>query len=162
MTPTDAAAPVLVCSAGDETTHEIIDAVRELFADRPLTVLRVWRTAEYTLASSTAASIGATSVDFVSLDTAIDGDARDDAEAGAEYARSLGLAATAETARADGPVWPVILRIADALGAAAFVTCTRGHGELESRLIGSTSHALLQHSPRPVIVINPHPAPVKA
>jgi nucleotide-binding universal stress UspA family protein len=159
MTPTDAS-PVLVCSAGDETTRAILDAVASLFADRPVIVLRAWRTAEFTIASATAV-VGAAGVDFVSLDQAIEGEAAADAAAGAEYARSVGLDARPEAARADGAVWRVILERAQALGAGAIVTSTRGHGDVESLLIGSTSHALVQHSPRPVIVVNPHPAPVK-
>jgi nucleotide-binding universal stress UspA family protein len=160
MTPTDNAAPVLVCSAGDETTPEIIDAVASMLGGRPIVVLRAWRSAEFTIASATAAVVGTAAVDYVALDKAIEGEARDDAEAGAEYARSLGLDATPEAVRADGPVWKVILASADAHGAGAIVTSTRGHGDIESVIIGSTSHALLQHSARPVIVVNPHPTPV--
>ena len=95
MTPSEPA-PVLVCSAGNETTRSIIDGVQALFADRPIVVLRTWRSAEFTIASASAAAIGSTTVDYVGLDRSIEGEARDDAEAGAEYARSLGLAATAE------------------------------------------------------------------
>jgi nucleotide-binding universal stress UspA family protein len=160
MSPTDSAAPVLVCSAGDETTRAVLDEVASLLTGRPVTVMRAWRSAEYTIASSTAAVVGTTTVDYVALDDAIEGEARDDAEKGAEYARSLGLDADSEAVRADKPVWRVILDRAEAHGAGAIVTSTRGHGDIESAFIGSTSHALLQHSTRPVIVVNPHPSPV--
>jgi len=161
MTPSNSTAPVLVCSAGDETTHLILDAVAALFAGHPITVLRAWRSAEFTIASATAAVVGASTVDYVALDKAIEQEAVDDATAGADYARSLGLDAQPDAVRSDGPVWRVILDRAQAIGAGAIVTSTRGHGEVESALIGSTSHALLQHSGRPVIVVNPHPAPTK-
>ncbi len=156
MTPTDSAAPVIVCSAGNDTTRTMIDAVAALSPNRAVTVLRAWRSAEYALASATTAIIGAATVDYVALDDGIEQEAADDAEAGAEYARSLGLEASSEAVRSDGPVWRTILERADALGAQAIVTGTRGRGEVESALLGSTSHALLQHSSLPVIVLPSH------
>jgi nucleotide-binding universal stress UspA family protein len=159
MTPTDSPAPVLVCSAGDDTTRQIVEAVAALFPDRPAIILRAWRSAEFTIASATAAVIGTATIDYVALDTAIEGEARDDAGAAAEYARSLGLDARPEAIRSDGPVYKAILERADASGALAIVTSTRGRGEFESALLGSTSHALLQHSPRPVVVVTTHATP---
>jgi len=161
MTPTDSTAPALVCSTGDENTRAILDAAAALLGDRPITVLRAWRSAEFTIASATAATVGASTIDYVALDQAIQGEAEDEAKAGADYARSLGLNAEPEAVRSDGPVWRVILDRAEAHDAAVIVTSTRGHGDVESALIGSTSHALLQHSSRPVIVVNPHPTPAK-
>ena len=158
MTPTDSPAPLIVCSAGNETTHAMIDAVAALTPDRPVIVLRAWRSAEYALASATTAIIGAATVDYAALDETIEGEARDDAAAGAEYARSLGLEASSEAVRSDGPVWRTILECADAHAAQAIVTGTRGRGDVESAILGSTSHALLQHSPRPVIVLPSHAA----
>ncbi len=159
MTPTDSPAPVLLCSAGNDTTRQIVDAAAALFHDRPIIVLRAWRSAEFTIASATAAVIGTATIDYVALDTAIEHEAEDDAGGAAEYARSLGLDARAEAIRADGPVWKVILDRANAVGAQAIVTSTRGRGEVESALLGSTSHALLQHSPRPVLVVTTQVAP---
>jgi len=156
MTPSEPPAPVLVCSAGNETTRAIIDAVANLFPDRPVVVLRAWRSIEFTVASSTAASIGTPTVDYVALDDAVRKEAEADAAAGADYARSLGLDATSEASRADQPVWKVILERAEAHGAQAIITGTRGHGEFESAIIGSTSHALLQHSTVPVVVVTTH------
>ena len=153
MTPTDSPAPVIVCSAGNDTTRAMIDAVAALLPDRPVVIVRAWRSAEYALASATTAIIGAATVDYVALDDAIEHDASDDAAAGAEYAGSLGLSATSEACRSDGPVWRTILECADTHAAQAIVTGTRGRGDVESAILGSTSHALLQHSSRPVIVV---------
>lgn len=158
MTPTDSTAPVILCSAGNETTRPMIKDIVPLLGDRPLIVLRVWRSAEYTIATATTAMIGAATVDYVALDSAIEQEAEEDAAGGAEYARSLGAQATSEAVCADGPVWKTIIERAKAHDAQAIATGTRGRGEFESAVLGSTSHALLQHSAIPVIVVRSHPA----
>ena len=153
MTPSDAHAPVILCSAGTDATRRLVDATAKLFPERPIVVLRAWRSAEFANASATTAVIGSVTVDYAALDEAIEGEAADDAAAGAEYARSLGLQASGEAVRSDGPVWKAILDRAEAHGAQAIITGTRRRGEVESALLGSTSHALLQHSPLPVVVV---------
>ena len=158
MASTDSPSPVLICSAGNETTHSIIDAVAALFPGAPVTVLRVWRSAEYAIASSSAAFVGTATIDYGALDAAIEQDAELDAQAGADYASSAGLDASPEAIRSDGPVWKTILARAEAHGARAIVSSSRGRGDVESALLGSTSHALLHHSPLPVIVVPAPPA----
>ncbi len=153
MTPPDTPAPVILCSAGNDTTHAFIDTAAALFPDRPLVIVRAWRSAEFAIASATTAMIGSATVDYPALDDAIEHEAEDDAGAGTDYARSIGLQASAEAVRSDGPVWKAILERAEAHGAQAIITGTRGRGEVESALLGSTSHALLQHSPLPVVVV---------
>jgi nucleotide-binding universal stress UspA family protein len=46
-----------------------------------------------------------------------------------------------------------ILRLATAYDASIIVMGTRGHNELESLLVGSTTHKVLHHADRPVLVV---------
>jgi nucleotide-binding universal stress UspA family protein len=46
-----------------------------------------------------------------------------------------------------------VLSEADEAGASAIVMGSRGLGRVSSLLIGSVSHAVLQHADRPVIVV---------
>jgi nucleotide-binding universal stress UspA family protein len=62
-----------------------------------------------------------------------------------------------ERSRAATSTPPTILDEADEIGARAIVLGTRGLTGVKSLLLGSVSHAVLQHADRPVIVI-PSPA----
>ena len=61
----------------------------------------------------------------------------------------------------NGSVASAILDVADELDAEAIVVGSRGLTGVKSLLLGSVSHALLQHADRPVIVV-PAPAVTEA
>lgn len=147
--------PILICSAGTEETEHIVAAAAGLWPGYRAMVLRVWRSSQYTIAASSAAIAGTGIIDYAALDQAIEQDAREDAAQSAEHARSLGLDAVGETAQAEGPIWQTILDEAMSYGAQAIVTGTRGRGDLESLILGSTSHALLHHATLPIVVVPP-------
>jgi nucleotide-binding universal stress UspA family protein len=146
---------LLICSAGTEATAQIIAAAGRLWPGHPATILRVWHSSKNTLAASTAAITANGVLDYTALDKAIEQDAQEDAARSAEYACSLGLDAIADAVKAEGPIWQTILNEAKAHDAQAIVTGTRGRGDLESLILGSTSHALLHHSTLPVVVVPP-------
>jgi nucleotide-binding universal stress UspA family protein len=69
-------------------------------------------------------------------------------------AKSVGLQAHALAAHDEGHVGAAIVEVAQARGAAAIVVGSRGLRGLRARLEGSTSNAVLKHSPCPVVVVH--------
>jgi nucleotide-binding universal stress UspA family protein len=76
---------------------------------------------------------------------------------GAQRATAAGLVAQARTAVREDGIATAILAVADELDADAIVLGTRGLTGIRSMLLGSVSHAVVQHADRPVIVV-PSPA----
>jgi nucleotide-binding universal stress UspA family protein len=146
---------ILICSAGTEETAHIVTTAARLWPGHVATVLRVWQSSKNTIAASTAAITGTGLFDYAALDSVIEQDARADAEQSAEHARSLGLNALGDAVQAEGPVWQTILEQAKSYDAQAIVTGTRGRGDLEALILGSTSHALLHHAALPIVVVPP-------
>ena len=99
------------------------------------------------------AGFGAAPLDFEEIDRASAAGARDRAEEGCGLARVAGLDAQPQTAEQNLTVWATILDQADALGADAIVLGSRGLTGMKSLLLGSVSHAVLQHADRPVVVV---------
>jgi len=76
---------------------------------------------------------------------------------GAGGATAAGLVAEPRIAVRQDGIAGAILAVADELGADAIVLGTRGLTGIRSMLLGSVSHAVLQHADRSVIVV-PSPA----
>jgi nucleotide-binding universal stress UspA family protein len=74
-------------------------------------------------------------------------------EQGQALADGAGLAADASIIPMRGVVWPEILAAAGEYGADVIVSGTREYGRVGRALLGSTSSALLQHSPGPVLIV---------
>jgi nucleotide-binding universal stress UspA family protein len=79
------------------------------------------------------------------------------AEAGAAGARRHGYNATARIAQADEPVAKTIDEIAEEIDAGLVVCGQRGRGTMTSALLGSVSHALAEHTKRPLLIAPQHP-----
>ncbi len=79
------------------------------------------------------------------------------AREGAERATTLGLVAQPRCESRRGGIANTIIAVAAELDAAVVVMGTRGLGGLKSLLLGSVSHAVVQHAERPVLVV-PSPA----
>ena len=91
--------------------------------------------------------------DSEDIDAASRADAERTAEEGAALARAHGVdAAGRAVARQDSMV-DTLLAEADRADAGAIVVGSRGLGGFGSILMGSVSHALLQHADRPVVIV---------
>ena len=85
----------------------------------------------------------------------IDGAAADAADALAREGAALIPDATVHSMRATASVWQAILEYADEVDAELIVAGSRGLSAIESTVLGSVSHGLVNHSHRPVLVVPP-------
>jgi nucleotide-binding universal stress UspA family protein len=143
---------ILIAYDGSPDASAAIERAGELMRGKPATVLTVWQQFE-DLVTRVGAGMPVGSVDYEELDRSYGENARRRAEQGAELARAAGLKAQPRSCVRNGSIAEAILGEADALGAEAIVLGTRGLTGLKSRLMGSVSHAVLQHADRPVIVV---------
>ena len=91
------------------------------------------------------------------VDDAVESHAKQLAAEGAALAREAGFAQTDAIAVADEVnVAETLVHLATERGADALVIGSRGLTGLRSRLLGSTSHAVLRHAHLPVLVIPRH------
>jgi nucleotide-binding universal stress UspA family protein len=92
-------------------------------------------------------------VDTDEIDTASEKNARQRAEEGVERAREAGLDAQPSTRARGATIAETIMAEAKQDGAKAIVLGTRGLTGVKSLVLGSVSHAVLQHADRPVVVV---------
>ena len=155
----DTAAPVLIAYDGSDVSRAAVRHAAELFAGRPAVVATVWEPG-----MAAASSVGfsdpmgvATPLPDPDTVKAVDRlqseHASDVAGAGAEFARSLGLAAEPHAVPDELDVADTLIGIAQERGAAVVVVGSHGISGLRSRLLGSVSRKLIEHCDRPVLVI---------
>jgi nucleotide-binding universal stress UspA family protein len=92
-------------------------------------------------------------MDIGAIDAASEENARTRANEGVERARSAGLDPQPRVRVASGTIAEAILAEARAVQARAIVLGTRGLRGVKSLLLGSVSHAVVQHADRPVVVV---------
>ncbi|HWE08214.1 MAG TPA: universal stress protein [Solirubrobacteraceae bacterium] len=143
---------VLVCYDGSPDAEAAVDAAGALFAGNPATILTIWEGISEVMARA-GAGVPAAPLDFEDVDRASADAARERSERGCATARVAGLDADPRTAQRGMSVWETVLDQADATGADVIVLGTRGLTGVKSLLLGSVSHAVLQHADRPVIVV---------
>jgi nucleotide-binding universal stress UspA family protein len=91
------------------------------------------------------------------VDEAVHAHAERVAAEGAQLARSVGFEEPEPVAVADEVnVAETLVRLATERGATVLVVGSRGLTGLRSRLLGSTSHAVLRHAHLPVLVVPQH------
>ncbi|MGA9859530.1 MAG: universal stress protein [Solirubrobacteraceae bacterium] len=151
---------ILIAYDGSADARSAIEHAGSLMPGQPAIVLSIWEPYSRVLARSPAPfGIVAGVDDIASIDEAADETAVEQAEQGAALARSHGLDATPRTRAREDSVAEAILTEADRVNASAIVMGTRGLGSLGSLVMGSVSHAVLQHADRAVIVV---PSPTVA
>jgi nucleotide-binding universal stress UspA family protein len=142
--------PILFCYDGSDNADYAIEVTAGLLGGRRSVVLDVGPplTAAESLATISPVVPGSA---FEDLNTA---DALSRARAGAERARRAGFDAEAR-ATIDAPTWEGIVDVADEVDAAVIVLGSRGLSGARERLVGSVSHAVAEHSRRPVLIVPP-------
>jgi nucleotide-binding universal stress UspA family protein len=150
---------IIVSYDGSADAQAAIDQAGRLMPGAETIVLTVWEPFQVALARTGGMGMGMGSYfpDNGEADAATEAAARVRAAEGAERARAAGLVAEPRIAVRDGGVAGAILAVADLLDADAIVLGSRGLTGIRSMLLGSVSHAVLQHADRSVIVV-PSPA----
>ena len=149
-------ASILICYDGSERAAHAIAVTATLFPGAQAHVLNIWEPMERIVARYSA--LGPYLGDGIGdADTGIEGEAAELSKAGAKLATDAGLEATAHTAPLRTSVWEAVCGAADTLDVDAIVTGTRSLHGVREALSNTLSHALLQHSGRPVLAI-PTPA----
>ena len=144
--------PLIICYDGSEDAKYAVRHAGGLLDGSKALVLTVW---EPTVLLSTFGWAGGTEgVNFVELDRAAAESAGRAAEDGARIARDAGFDAEPVAVKASGPVWKMILDIADGNDAAAIIVGSRGLGGVNRMLMGSVSTAVVHHADRPALVIH--------
>jgi nucleotide-binding universal stress UspA family protein len=148
---------ILVAYDGSADAQAAIDRVAELMPGAEVTVLSVWEPFADALARSGAMGLGVGMAgryaESDDLDASIAAAALATAAEGAQRATAAGLVAHPRSAARDGGIATTIIATADDVEADLIATGTRGLGGVKSFLLGSVSHAVVQHADRAVLVV---------
>jgi nucleotide-binding universal stress UspA family protein len=139
---------ILICYDGSTDAKEAIARGASVLRGQRATVLTVWN-------SFDAAAVGLSGgvEDMQESDEASRRHAQQQAEAGARLAAEAGFDAAPRTVDRRTTIARAILDQADAVDVDAILMGSRGLTGLKSMLLGSVSHAVIQHTDRMVIVV---------
>lgn len=145
---------ILICYDGSPDSRSAIEHAGELLSGQPATVLTVWEPFLEVM-TRTSYGIGSTlgMLNVDEIDAANHQSADACAQEGAELAARAGLKAEPRTCSQLTTVANTILSEAEAVGATAIVMGSRGLTGVKSMLLGSVSHAVIQHADRAVVVV---------
>jgi nucleotide-binding universal stress UspA family protein len=153
---------ILICYDGSSDAQAAIERAGDLLSGEPATVLTVWEPFIELMARTGAGlAYGADTLNADELDAASEDSARKRADEGVAHAKRVGLNAQPRTRALVTTVAEAVLAEAEELDAKAIVLGSRGLTDVKSLLLGSVSHAVLQHTDRPVIVV-PSPEAAEA
>jgi nucleotide-binding universal stress UspA family protein len=145
---------ILIGYDGSADSQAAIDRAGELMPGQAATVLSIWEPFVAVISYAGAGmDVWPDDIDPQRMDELAERAARDHAEEGVERARDAGLNPQPRTRARGATTAETILSEADDVGAEAIVLGTRGLTGLKSLLLGSVSHAVLQHADRAVIVV---------
>ena len=151
---------ILASYDGSVDAQEAIDHAARLMPGAEATVLTVWEPIQITLTRTGGMGMGVWYPDEGKVDWASEEAARVRASEGAERAVAAGLIAEPRIAARQDSIASAILAVADDLEVDTIVLGTRGLTGIRSVLLGSVSHAVLQHADRSVLIV-PSPGIVK-
>lgn len=148
---------VLVCYDGSDDARAAIAHAGRLLPGSAATILTVWEPFLDVMIPTGTAGLGPMPVtgpgERQELDSVSRGEAAERAAEGVRLAEAAGLQARPKVARGDHGIPETVLAAASELDCEAIVIGTRGLGGVKSLLLGSVSHAVLQHADRPVLVV---------
>lgn len=152
----DEARTVLLCYDGSEQARHAVTVAAAMFPGARTHVLHIWEPIERIVAryAVLAPFMGE---ELSEADASVETESAKVAAAGAALAQEAGLVASSRTAELETTVWAAVLAVAAEIDADVIVTGTRSLHGLREMVANTLSHALIQHSPRPVLAI---PSPV--
>jgi len=153
--------PILLAYDGSPASGHAMRVVARLLGPRRAIVATVWEEglAVSTIMPSTEFGMSPGPLDVetaLEVDEAVHAHAERVAAEGAELARSLGFDAEPIAVADEVNVAETLVHLATQRGADVLVLGSRGLTGLRSRLLGSTSHAVLRHAHLPVLVVPQH------
>ena len=144
---------ILASYDGSVDAQEAIDHAGRLMPGAETTVLTVWEPIQITLTRTGGMGMGAWYPDEGRVDAASEKAAQARATEGAARATAAGLVAEPRVAARQDSIASAILAVAEDLDADAIILGPRGLTGIRSLLLGSVSHAVLQHADRSVLVV---------
>lgn len=144
---------ILIAYDGSDDAKSAIEHAGSLMAGQAAIVVTVWEPYIQILTRYPAPGVLLAGDNMAEIDDGSRKAADDKAEEGAALARSHGLDASSRGVAREDSIAETLLAEADRTHASAIVVGSRGLGGLGSLLLGSVSHALLQHADRPVVIV---------
>ena len=144
---------VLICYDRSPDAKAAIDHGASLLKGEQATVLTIWQPFVNIVAHTPTFGLGAAAVESKKIDEESLKAAEGRAEEGVQLAKEAGVRALVRVVPQAITTADTILAEAEALEASAIVMGSRGLTGVKSLLLGSVSHAVMQHADRPVIVV---------
>jgi nucleotide-binding universal stress UspA family protein len=145
---------ILIAYDGSDDAKAAVEHAGRLFPAQPVTVLTVWeRFIDILARTGGGLALSPSLPDPEAVDGASEEAARRSAEEGVDLARAAGLNPQPRTRPRAGTIADAILEEAESVHADVIVMGSRGLTGVKSFLLGSVSHAVLQHADRPVVVV---------
>ena len=145
---------ILIGYDGSADAKAAIQHAGELMPGAAATVITIWEPITMRVARTPAGFGPVTGLgDISDIDRATIADAKQRADEGAKLANEAGLQATPDTVSQRFSIAEAIMEHADRHDADAIVLGSRGLTGIRSLLLGSVSHAIVQHADRPVVIV---------